>query len=145
MNYKIEIALNPDETKGYVLIKFLEALKMEAIFFEVKEDGKEEKIEQKTICTTDRIKKIVCKHLNVDESLLSEDGKKGDAVEARQISHYFARKYTYLSCAKIGAAIGGKDHATVLHSIKTVNNLADTEKMYKERLELIDKELKKNL
>jgi chromosomal replication initiator protein len=33
--------------------------------------------------------------------------------------------------ASIGLQCGGKDHATVLHACKTVNNLIDTDKRFK--------------
>ena len=37
---------------------------------------------------------------------------------------YFAKKYTKVSLASIGSQIGKRDHATVLHACKTVDNLS---------------------
>ena len=45
-------------------------------------------------------------------------------VAARQLFFYYARKNTSHSLKKIGIFLG-KDHATVLHSIKAVNDLLD--------------------
>lgn len=53
-------------------------------------------------------------------------------VEARQVLQYFLRKYTRLSLYEIGR-ITNKNHTTVLHSIKTVNNLKETDKLYREK------------
>ena len=45
---------------------------------------------------------------------------------------YFAKKYTKASLASIGSQIGKRDHATVLHACRTVENLADTDKQFRE-------------
>jgi len=57
--------------------------------------------------------------------------RKREIVQARQIAMYFSKLLTGLSLAKIGKSIGNKDHATVLHACKTVNNLIDTDKKFK--------------
>ena len=71
--------------------------------------------------------------------------RKGEVVQARQMTHYFLRKYTKLSLSVIGKIAGNKDHATVMHSIKVVNNLMSTEKAYKEIIDTIDSAIKKNI
>jgi len=55
---------------------------------------------------------------------------------------YFSKTITKSSLASIGSQIGGKDHATVLHACKTVNNLMDTDKRFKGQIESIEKKLK---
>jgi chromosomal replication initiator protein len=45
------------------------------------------------------------------------------------------------SLAMIGKHCGNKDHATVLHACKTVNNLADTDKRFKGYISDIEKKL----
>jgi len=55
-----------------------------------------------------------------------QKSRKREAVVPRQITHFFARKYTNLFLSEIGWQVGAKDHATVLHSCKTVQNLYDT-------------------
>ena len=44
---------------------------------------------------------------------------------------FFAKKYTKASLASIGSQIGKRDHATVLHACKTVDNLSSTDKQFK--------------
>ena len=41
--------------------------------------------------------------------------------------------------AAIGAAIGGRNHATVLHSCKAVTNMIETDKVFKSQIEEIEK------
>ena len=55
---------------------------------------------------------------------------------------FFAKKYTELSLAQIGEQCGKKDHATVLHACRTVDNLRTTDRNFKEQLDEIDKILK---
>jgi len=47
-------------------------------------------------------------------------------IIARQVSMVMARKYTNYSLARIGMSHGGRDHATVLHAYKTVNDQIET-------------------
>jgi chromosomal replication initiator protein len=48
---------------------------------------------------------------------------------------------TKSSLASIGAHCGGKDHATVLHACRTVNNLQETDKHFRKYLEDLEKKL----
>jgi chromosomal replication initiator protein len=55
---------------------------------------------------------------------------------------FFSKNLTKASLASIGSHIGGKDHATVLHACKTVNNLIDTDKHFRNQITEIEKKLK---
>jgi chromosomal replication initiator protein len=55
---------------------------------------------------------------------------------------YFSKSLTKASLATIGAEIGGKDHATVLHAFKTVNNLMETDKSFKTQMSELEKKFK---
>ena len=63
-------------------------------------------------------------------------------MQARQLSMFFARKYTKLPLSIIGAYCGNKDHATVLHACKTVANLAETDKQFSFWIDELEKKLK---
>ena len=71
----------------------------------------------------DYIQKMVCDYFDLPIELLKSKTRKREVVQARQIAMYFAKKMTKSSLANIGMHCGGKDHATVLHACKTVNNL----------------------
>ena len=79
----------------------------------------------------DYIQKVVCDYFDLPIELLKSKTRKREVVQARQIAMYFAKKMTKSSLASIGAHCGGKDHATVLHACRTVNNLIDTDKKFK--------------
>ena len=53
--------------------------------------------------------------------------RRADALVPRQVAMYLARETTKLSLPKIGAALGGRDHTTVLHAWRKVTALATTD------------------
>jgi chromosomal replication initiator protein len=88
------------------------------------------------------ISKVVCDYFNMPVDALQTKTRKREIVQARQIAMYFSKSLTKYSLASIGAQIGSKDHATVLHACKTVNNLKDTDKNFRQFVEDIEKKLK---
>lgn len=52
--------------------------------------------------------------------------RKREYAHARQISMTLCHSYTKMSLERIGQVHGGRDHATVLHAVTTINNLLDT-------------------
>ena len=87
------------------------------------------------------ISKVVCDYFNMTVESLQAKTRKREIVQARQITMYFSKALTKYSLASIGAQIGNKDHATVLHACKTVNNLKDTDKNFRQYVEDIEKKL----
>jgi chromosomal replication initiator protein len=79
----------------------------------------------------DYIQKIVCDYFSLPIELLNSKTRKREVVQARQIAMYFAKNMTKSSLSTIGIHCGGKDHATVLHACRTVNNLIETDKKFK--------------
>ena len=92
--------------------------------------------------TIDYIQKIVCDYFNMPIDSLQSKTRKREIVQARQIAMFFSKSLTKSSLASIGSQIGNKDHATVLHACKTVNNLIDTDKHFRVDVEEIEKRLK---
>lgn len=82
----------------------------------------------------DEIQKMVCNFYNVPYVDLLSKTRKREIVQARQITMYLAKKYTKSSLKAIGEHFSGKDHTTVIHSCQTVENLMDTDTLYKEKL-----------
>lgn len=91
--------------------------------------------------TISYIKKVVCDYYGVKLEDITTKSRKQEIVQARQVAMYFAKKYTKASLSTIGAEIGNKDHATVLYAHKTVNNLQETDKLYKTNILGIDRRL----
>jgi len=81
--------------------------------------------------TIDHIQQIIADYFNLDIESLHSKTRKRNVVQARQLAMFFAKKYTKLSLANIGKLIGKRDHATVLHACKTVDNLNETDKQFR--------------
>ena len=90
----------------------------------------------------DYIQKVVCDYFNLPIEIINSKTRKREVVQARQLAMYFSKKLTKNSLNTIGLHCGNKDHATVLHAVKTVNNLIDTDKQFRVYVEDIDKKLK---
>ena len=87
------------------------------------------------------IQKVVCDYFDHPIELMKSKTRKREVVQARQIAMFFAKKMTKSSLANIGAHCGGKDHATVLHACRTVNNISETDKSFRSYLEDLEKKL----
>lgn len=89
----------------------------------------------------DYIQKVVCDYFDMPIDLLKSKTRKREIVQARQLAMYFSKQLTKNSLASIGAQCGNKDHATVLHACRTVNNLSETDKRFRTYVEDLRKKL----
>ncbi|MFN7014585.1 MAG: chromosomal replication initiator protein DnaA, partial [Bacteroidia bacterium] len=89
----------------------------------------------------DYIQKVVCDYFNLPIELIKSKTRKREVVQARQIAMYFAKSMTKSSLATIGMHCGGKDHATVLHACRTVNNLIETDKRFRAYIDELEKKI----
>ena len=71
--------------------------------------------------------------------LVSVTERTREIAQARQIAMYLSKQHTKAPLTQIGAAIGGRNHATVLHSCKAVANLMETDKAFRHQVEEIEK------
>ena len=81
--------------------------------------------------TIDHIEQIIADYFNLDIESLHSKTRKRNVVQARQLAMFFSKKYTKNSLSTIGSQIGQRDHATVLHACKTVENLIETDRAFK--------------
>ena len=87
----------------------------------------------------DHIQKVVSDYFQMDVMTLQSKTRKRYIVQARQLAMFFSKKFTKASLASIGTKIGHRDHATVLHACKTVDNLAFTDKHFRKYVEDLNK------
>jgi len=76
----------------------------------------------------DNIIRVVAEHFGLTPNDLKGKKKSQNIVNARQIAMYIGRKMTDYSTTEIGQDFGGRDHTTVMHSIKKIeaNLLTDS-------------------
>ncbi|MBS1646355.1 MAG: chromosomal replication initiator protein DnaA [Bacteroidetes bacterium] len=89
----------------------------------------------------DYIQKVVCDYFDLPIDTMKSKTRKREVVQARQIAMYFSKSMTKSSLATIGMHCGGKDHATVLHACRTVNNLMDTDKRFRLYIDELEKKI----
>ncbi len=87
----------------------------------------------------DSIVAIVCEQMNISLEAIHSQARTRDVAQARQVAMYLAKKLTKSPLATIGSSIGGRNHATVLHACKAVNNLMETDKMIERKISDIEK------
>lgn len=89
--------------------------------------------EEQSDLTIDRIIKVVCDYFNITRDAILSKTRKRQIVQARQIAMYECRALIQgCSLSTIGAELGGKDHATVLHACGTVQDLMDTDRTFRQ-------------
>ena len=96
--------------------------------------------EEQNDVTIDGVQRVVCDYFNITRDDLLSKTRKRQIVQARQIAMYMSRNLiSNCSLSTIGAEIGGKDHATVLHACTTVSDLMSTDKTFRQYVTDIEK------
>ena len=70
----------------------------------------------------DSIWHTIAETLNVDLSVVYDKKRRQGFVIPRQLFFYFARKHTQASLREIGQYAGGRDHSTVIHGVKAIDD-----------------------
>ncbi len=94
------------------------------------------------LISIDTIQKVVSTSFNIKIADLKMKRKYKGYVLPRQISMYLSRKLTNASLLEIGEKFGGKDHSTVLHSIKKVEQKMAKEPSFKEMVDNLRSRIK---
>ncbi len=92
--------------------------------------------------TPERIREVVCNYFAVSQDSVASKSRVREVANARHIAMYLSKQMTKKSLSEIGRTIGGRDHATVLHSCAVVNDLMETDKSFKNHVEEIEKLLR---
>lgn len=78
---------------------------------------------------------------HVDQASLTGKRRRRDFVVARHAAMYIMREHLNLSVSEIGRAMGGKNHATVIHGIKRVNDYLESVDGFKAKVEAATEQL----
>lgn len=92
--------------------------------------------------TIDLIIKEVASYFNIKTTDIKSVKRTKSIMLARQIAIYLARKLTNSSLVDIGSKFGGKDHSTVIHSIKKIEDEIKLKSDLKTIVEKIEGKLK---
>lgn len=93
--------------------------------------------------TVEDIVRSTCDYYHVKEDTIFTSSRKRDIVLARQIAMFLTHKHLpNLSLAKIGQQIGSKDHSTVLHACRTIEEQINVDKAMQLAIEDIEAKIK---
>jgi chromosomal replication initiator protein len=95
--------------------------------------------------SVENIKQLVAKYFDVPLEKLQSKTRMREVVVARQLSMYLAKNYTNSSLKVIGDSFGGRDHSTVIHSLKTVQDMMDTDLLFKDKVNTLVKKVQTTL
>jgi chromosomal replication initiator protein len=84
---------------------------------------------------------VVSKFFDIDESLLRLKSKRQEIVLARHTAMYLSKELTSCSLQTIGAHFGGRNHATVIHACKCIEDEISNNSSFDEKVELIKENL----
>lgn len=99
------------------------------------------KIEAKVI-TCENVLSLVVQTFGIDMKSINSKSRKKEIVQARQAAMHLCKKFTTQSVVRIGSIIGGRDHATVLHALKAVDDMLETDEQFKNKYKAIEDQLR---
>lgn len=94
--------------------------------------------------TIEKIQHKVCDHFNLKHSDMLSKKRPANIAFPRQIAMYMSRTLTSESLQDIGEAFGGRDHGTVIHACKAVENMMEQDESVKRNIEFIQEQLSCN-
>jgi len=94
-----------------------------------------------TQITVEGISNNVGEHFSVSVDSMMSRSRKRQVVVARQMSMYLSKELTKETFKDIGKKFD-RDHSTVIHSYKTIENLRDSDQSIKDALETLEQKIK---
>jgi chromosomal replication initiator protein len=83
------------------------------------------------------IQRIVARHYNVSKTELLSNRRTRTIVKPRQVAMYLSKVMTPRSLPEIGRRFGGRDHTTVLHAVRKIEDLSGGDNTLAQELELL--------
>jgi len=123
------VSNNVRELEGYLIrIGAFASLTSTPISLDMAKDVlKDILVDSGKILSIEKIQKIVAGYYNIKVSDLKSPKRIKTLVLPRQIAMYLSRQLTGYSYPEIGEKFGGKDHSTIIHAIKKIDKLQESD------------------
>jgi chromosomal replication initiator protein len=89
--------------------------------------------------TVERIQQVVSSHYGVRLEDMKSATRLRIIAFPRQVAMYLSRKLTACSLPTVGQYFGGKDHTTIMYACQKIDDLQQTDPVFREELEKIEK------
>ena len=100
--------------------------------------------ERNSVATPELICELVADSWNTTLAQMESPGRARSVVEPRQVAMYLIRELLGFSYAEIGSLFGGRDHSTVMHSIRKIKGRQRAETALRSRIFELRKQLKRS-
>ena len=87
--------------------------------------------------TIEEIQKRVSEHYNIRQSEMYSARRARAVARPRQVAMYLSKQLTSRSLPEIGRKFGGRDHTTVMHAVRKIEELRATDNTFAEDIELL--------
>ncbi len=87
--------------------------------------------------TIEQIQKRVAEHFNIRLADMYSARRARAVARPRQVAMYLAKQLTSRSLPEIGRKFGGRDHTTVMHAVRRVDELRETDSSFAEDIDLL--------
>ena len=94
--------------------------------------------------TIEEIQKKVAEHYNIRITDMHSPRRSRSVARPRQIAMYLSKKLTTKSLPEIGRKFTGRDHTTVIHAIKKIEELMSKDKQFEYEVQNITDRIIKN-
>jgi len=91
--------------------------------------------------TVDEIQQRVAAHYNIKLAEMSSPRRARSVARPRQVAMYLAKQLTTLSLPQIGKRFGNRDHTTVMHAVRKIEELKISDLSIAEDVELLKRQL----
>lgn len=91
--------------------------------------------------TVEEIQRHVAEHYNIRVSDMHSSKRSRTVARPRQVAMYLSKQLTSRSLPEIGRKFGGRDHTTVMHAVKAIKSLQETDLSLRDDVTLLEKML----
>jgi len=91
--------------------------------------------------TIEEIQRRVAEHFNIKQADMQSPRRARQVARPRQVAMYLAKQLTTRSLPEIGRKFGGRDHTTVMHAVKKVEELCAADATFLEDVDLLKRML----
>ncbi|MEL6436931.1 MAG: chromosomal replication initiator protein DnaA, partial [Pseudomonadota bacterium] len=95
------------------------------------------RVEERKKVRIEDIQRIVAQHYNIPRNEMLSNRRTRTVVRPRQIAMYLAKTMTLRSLPEIGRRFGGRDHTTILHAVRKVEELKGDDAKLAKEIELL--------
>ena len=95
------------------------------------------KAEERRKVRIEDIQRVVAQHYNIPKNEMLSNRRTRTVVRPRQIAMYLSKIMTLRSLPEIGRRFGGRDHTTILHAVRKVEELKDGDAKLAKEIELL--------